>query len=101
MYQRLRPAYFLVATVLFEVISWFTGSVVISWLASTALTAYVALAVFGKFVAPHLEPSPFTRFSERFWPSFEQLSVTVPKVIMIVMLVLLFIAIVVTLAVRL
>jgi hypothetical protein len=100
MYQRLKPGYFLIATVLLQVASWIAESLFVGWLASFALFAYVALAVFGKFVAPHLEPTPFTHFSERFWPSFTELSVTIPKVIMIVMLVLLLIAVLVTLALK-
>jgi hypothetical protein len=100
MHREVRPGRFILACVLFQVISWVTDSAIFGWLASIALFAFLALAVFGKFVAPYLEPTPFVRFSEGFWPSFESLSVTIPKVLMIVMLALLAIAIVATFLLR-
>ena len=72
----------------------FVKSTVLDWLSSLILFALLALAVFGKFFAPSLRPTPFVLFCEGLWPKFESLSLNLSKVIMIVMLTLLVLAVV-------
>lgn len=92
--RRLGAVHFIAAYILIEVLNMFIKSAVLDWVVTLALFAFLALAVFGKFVAPSLRPTPFFLFCEGLWPKFESLSLNIAKVVMIVMLALLALAVI-------
>ena len=94
MLNRVRTVHIISAFVLIEVLNTFLKSAVLDWLSALILFAFLALAVFGKFVAPSLRPTPFVLFCEGLWPKLESLSLNLAKVVMIIMLALLVLAVI-------